>query len=111
MTQRRGGKSYGTPTGEPVPQAIDPASGFKVPLSNLAKQWDGQLIDTRFIDKRNPQDFVRGIKDDQSLPYSRPESPDQFIADNIIWQDGTTIMTAQNGVALLAQGIDPIDTL
>lgn len=33
--RRRGGKRYGTPTGEPVPQAIDPASGFKVPLSSL----------------------------------------------------------------------------
>lgn len=110
--RRRGGKSYGIPTGEPVPQAIDPASGFKVPLTNLERQWDGQLIDARFIDKRNPQDFVRGIKDDQSLPYSRPESPDTFIAGPLVWQDGTTFITNQNGVnVLIAQGVDPADTL
>jgi hypothetical protein len=108
--RRRGGKSYGTPTGPPEPQAIDPASGFKVPLSNLVRQWDNQLIDARFIDKRNPQDFVRGIKDDQSLPYSRPESPDQFIALNIIWENDA-LMTSQLGLALLTEGIDPGATL
>lgn len=107
---RRRGKHYGTPTGEPVPQAIDPASGFKVPLSNLRRQWDNQLIDYRFIDKRNPQDYVRGIKDDQSLPYARPESPDVFVAGNIIWEDDA-IMTSEIGAALITQGIDPGETL
>ncbi len=108
--RRRGGKTNGTPTGPPEPQAIDPASGFKVPLSNLVRQWDNQLIDSRFVDKRNPQDFVRGIKDDQSLPYSRPESPNQFVAGNIIWQNDA-FMTSQLGVVLLTQGVNPIDTL
>lgn len=107
---RRRGKRYGTPTGEPVPQAIDPASGFKVPLSDLVRQWDNQLIDKRFVDKRNPQDFVRGVKDDQSLPYARPEAPDVFVADNIVWQDGR-FMTTQQGDAIITQGVDPRDTL
>lgn len=105
------GKLYGTPAGEPKPQAIDPASGFKVPLSDLVRQWDNELIDRRFVDKRNPQDFVRGVKDDQSLPYSRPESPDTYIAGPIIWQSGA-FMTPQNGIGvLLAEGIDPESTL
>lgn len=56
------------------------ASGFKVPLENLVKQWDGARVDRRFVDKRNPQDFVRGVRDDQSLPFSRPEAPDSFLA-------------------------------
>lgn len=55
------------------------ASGFKVPLSNMTKQWDGAMVDRRFVDKRNPQDFVRGVKDNQTLPFSRPEAPDVFI--------------------------------
>lgn len=66
--------------GSPVPQAICDASGFKVPLSNLVRQWDGALVDRRFVDRRNPQDFVRGVPDRQDLPYSRPESPDVFIS-------------------------------
>ena len=72
-------KRYGTPTCAPEPQAVDPASGFKVPLRNLVRQWDNDLIDYRFVDKRNPQDFVRGVRDDMSLPYARPEQPDVFV--------------------------------
>jgi len=67
------------PRGTPVPQAICDASGFKVPLSNLVRQWDGAMVDRRFVDRRNPQDFVRGVPDRQDLPYSRPEGPDQAV--------------------------------
>lgn len=109
MRPRRG-KRYGIPTCEPVPQAIDPASGFKVPLSNLVRQWDNQLIDYRYVDKRNPQDFVRGVRDDQSLPYARPEAPNVFVALPLLWQDGS-LMFAENGSILLTEGIDPLDTL
>jgi hypothetical protein len=52
-----------------------------VPLRNLVKQWDGEMVDRRFVDKRNPQDFVRGVKDNSALPYARPEAPDTFIAE------------------------------
>lgn len=101
-------KVYGTPTQEPTPQAIDSWSGFKVNLSDLKKQWDGNL--TVNPDRRNPQDFVRGIKDNMTLPYSRPEPPDTFVAGPIIWQSGA-YMTAQNGDILLTEGLDPLDTL
>lgn len=104
------GKVDGTPTVDPPePQAIDDYSGFKVPLSRLTKDWQG--LYSVSPDKRNPQDFVRGVKDNQSLPFARPEAPDQYVAANIIWQDGLTIMTAQDGLALLTQGINPADTL
>lgn len=106
----RRGKRYGTPTGCPAPQAIDPASGFKVPLSNLVRQWDNELVDYRFVDKRNPQDFVRGVKDDQSLPYARPEPPDEFVAGPIIWEAGQ-FMVSEAGNAIITEGVDPADTL
>lgn len=115
MRRRRGtsysagvGKVYGTPTVEPEPQAIDDYSGFKVPLRKLRKDWKGLL--TVSPDIRNPQDFVRGIKDDQSLPYARPEPPDEFIAGNILWESDA-IMTTELGLALLTEGINPTDTL
>jgi hypothetical protein len=88
----------------PEPQAIDPASGFKVPLRNLVKQWDGELIDYRFVDKRNPQDFVRGVRDNQALPYARPEVPDTFMADNLLWEDGA-LLFSETGLALLSEGV------
>lgn len=83
--------------------AIDPASGFKVPLENLVRQWDGEYVDRRFVDPRHPQDFVRGVRDDQSLPYARPEAPDTFILGPILTQDGNWIYT-QDGQVILTQG-------
>lgn len=102
-------RRYGLP-GNDEPVAIDPASGFKVPLSNLVRQWDNELIDKRFVDKRNPQDFVRGKADKQNLPYARPEPPDTFVAVNLLWENGDFIMSEQ-GQALLSEGVDPGDTL
>lgn len=65
--------------GEPGPNGICDFSGFKVKLKNMVKNWDGAMVDKRFVDKRNPQDFVRGVPDRQDLPFARPESPDVFI--------------------------------
>lgn len=104
----RGGKINGAPTvNPPEAQAIDPASGFKVPLSNLVRQWDNQLIDRRFVDARNPQDFVRGVKDNQGLPYSRPESPDTFIAAPLLWEDGAFIMAQDDVDVVYSEGANP----
>lgn len=86
----------------PAPQAIDDWTGFKVDLSDLRKEWDGLL--TVNPDRRNPQDFVRGIRETVALPYARPETRDRFIAQVITLQDGTPIDT-EDGQELLDQGV------
>lgn len=63
----------------PGPNAICDFSGFKVKLSDLVKNWDGAMVASRFVDRRNLQDFVRGVPDRQALPFARPEGPDVFI--------------------------------
>lgn len=67
---------------EPGPRFICDHSGFDFPLSEAVKQWDGALVHRKFADKRNPQDFVKGVRDDQRLPISRPEAPDVFLGTN-----------------------------
>lgn len=86
------------------PKAIDPASGFEVRLSDLVKQYDGELVARRFVDRQNPQDFATGATDNMALPYSRPEPPDRFMAFNILWEDGYTPILEENGSAILSQG-------
>jgi len=51
------------------------------------RQWDGALVDRRFVDRRNQQDFVRGVPDKQALPYSRPETPDNFLVGTVRPED------------------------
>ncbi len=101
------GKRDGTPTvNPPEPQGIDDYSGFKVPLSALKKDWQGLL--TVSPDRRNEQDYLRGIKDNMALPYSRPEAPNEYIAGPIIWQDGVTFITTQSGGNVLyTEGPNP----
>lgn len=103
----RGGKKYGTPTvNPPRPQAIDQYTGFKVDLESLKKDWQGLL--TQSPDVRNPQDYLRGIKDNMALPYSSPEPANQFVAEPLLAQDGVTYLMAEDGsTPLYSEGINP----
>lgn len=107
---RRGKDRYGTPSGRPRPQAIDPWSGFKIDNADLVKQWDGQWVARWNCDIRNPQDFVRGRKEHMNLEIARPETPDVFAAGPILWEDDS-VMTTETGAAIYTQGIDAGDTL
>ncbi len=99
------GKRDGTPTvNPPTPQGIDDYSGFKVPLERLKKDWQG--LYTVSPDIRNPQDFLRGTKDNMALPYSRPEVANQFVAQPILWENGD-FMTTESGDNIFTEGVLP----
>lgn len=100
--RRRGEKVFGTPTGPGKSQGIDDWSGFKVDHDKLRLEWDG--LRTVDPDIRNPQDFVKGVKDDQSLPWARPEAPDVFMAENLLTEDGQFLYT-EDGQPLLTEGL------
>lgn len=53
--------------------------GAKQKSSRAAKTWNNLRVCAHHKEVRNPQDFLRGVKDDQSVPWSRPEAPDQFV--------------------------------
>lgn len=59
-------------------------SGFKVKASRCKKTWDGFLVDRRFWEPRQPQDFVRGRKDNQTVPIARPYQEPVFITESDI---------------------------
>ncbi len=46
--------------------------GKKAKASTAMKTWDGFYVCQSHKEVRNQQDFVRGIKDDQSVPWTRP---------------------------------------
>lgn len=60
---------------------IDPISGKKLKSSKMRRRWDGQMISEETLDPRHPQDFVRGVPDNQSVPFAYPEPTDQFVDD------------------------------
>lgn len=52
--------------------------GFKFKASELRKHWQGQYRCQKCWEPRHPQDYVKGIPDDMSVPWSQPPA-DFFI--------------------------------
>lgn len=53
--------------------------GAKTKSSDSMLTWNGLRVCRHHKEVRNPQDFLRGVKDDQSVPWSRPEKvPETF---------------------------------
>lgn len=53
--------------------------GAKTKSGDAMKTWNGLYVCKHHREARNPQDFIRGVRDDPSVPWSRPEAPDQFV--------------------------------
>lgn len=52
--------------------------GTETLLTRLRKEWTGLMVCPDCYDRRHPQDFVRGVKERQSVPNARPEPADVF---------------------------------
>lgn len=54
--------------------------GAKAKSGTAMKTWQGLYVCRHHREVRNPQDFLRGIKDNQSVPWTRPETiPETFV--------------------------------
>ena len=62
--------------------------GSKFKFSDLKLEWDGLYVCTAngCWEPRQPQDYVKGVRDDMSVPVSRPDQPAVFL-DTIIVQE------------------------
>lgn len=54
-------------------------TGFSVRAEDTRKQWNNYIVRNRSFEERNAQDFVRGRRDDQTVPNPRPRSTNQFL--------------------------------
>lgn len=62
---------------------IDDKTGFKVRANRTRKEWTNMIVRDQSFEYRQPQDFVRGVIDDQNVPEPRPRQHDVFINQNI----------------------------
>lgn len=54
------------------------ACGHKYKFSQLKLRWDGLYVCSYDWEPRQPQDYVKGVRDNMSVPVSRPQPPDTF---------------------------------
>lgn len=64
--------------------------GFKFKAHQLKEEWNGLMVCSECWEPRHPQDFLRGIPDDPSVPWSRPDSDADTSATDI---DGNSLST------------------
>jgi len=57
---------------------IDDRTGFKVRARKTRQEWTGLIVDRARWEARQPQDFVKGVTDDQNVPLPRPRSVDAY---------------------------------
>lgn len=53
--------------------------GFKKKASQMLRHWQGYYVCDQCFEPRHPQDFVRGVPDTQTPPWTQPRPPDDFI--------------------------------
>jgi len=64
--------------------------GFLFKASELKKEWNGLMVCRDDFETRHPQDFLRGIKDDQSVAWTRSEAED-VETDTSGWETPTSV--------------------
>jgi len=62
-------------------------SGQKIKRSEARYTWDGHLVKAEFWEPRHPQDFLRGVKDQQAVKDARPEGDNDFLTTNAVTAD------------------------
>lgn len=53
--------------------------GFKYKASETRLQWNNLLTCGKCYEERHPQDYVRGIRDDPTVPIARPDGEPIFV--------------------------------
>jgi hypothetical protein len=64
--------------------AICDVCGRKFKFSRLRQKWDNTWACEQDWEPRQPQDYLKGIKDNMSVPLSRPDPPNLFIQDETV---------------------------
>jgi hypothetical protein len=61
--------------------AICDRCGSKFKFSQLKLEWDGLYVCTAngCFENRQPQDYVKGVRDNMAVPVSRPDQPSVFL--------------------------------
>lgn len=62
-------------------------TGIKAKRSQCRQEWNGLIVLRESFEERHPQDFLRSIRDDQSVDDPRSEAGDSFIDDSLGFEE------------------------
>lgn len=58
-------------------------TGFAIRAERTQREWNNLIVDRRVFEARQPQDFVRGVNDDQTVPFARPRTPNPTVGNQL----------------------------
>jgi hypothetical protein len=73
-------------------------TGFATRAERTQREWQGLIVRKEVFEPRQPQDFVRGVNDIQTVPYPRPRQVDFFSGP--LTTTLTTLTTPTIGLSL-----------
>jgi hypothetical protein len=62
----------------------DDRTGFPRRAEETREEWNGLIVGTDVWEARQPQDLVKGVRDDQSVPKARPLPPNFFVGPTFV---------------------------
>lgn len=75
----------------------------KIKSNDARKTWDNFYVCAHHKEVRNPQDFIRGVMDNQSVPFSRPGAPNTNppTGSSLLMEDGSYLLLENGSYILL----------
>lgn len=62
----------------------DDRTGFPRRAEETQKEWNNLRVGTDVWEARQPQDLVKGVRDQQSVPNARPLAPNTFVGPTFV---------------------------
>jgi hypothetical protein len=54
-------------------------TGFATRAEHTSTEWNNLIVRESVYERRHPQDFVKGVQDNQTVPFARPRQPNVFV--------------------------------
>lgn len=58
-------------------------TGMAVRAERTSREWQGLIVRKEVWEVRQPQDFVRGVSDIQTVPFPRPRQTNVYVGPNV----------------------------
>lgn len=90
-------------------------TGFATRAERTQREWQGLIVRKEVWEARQPQDFVKGVADIQTVPYPRPRQTNVFVgpatAQFEVYGDSPlgVQFEVQNGQIQVTHGIGVVD--
>lgn len=59
-------------------------TGMVVRAERTSTEWNNLIVRDDVYERRHPQDFVKGVQDNQTVPFARPRQTNVFIKSGAV---------------------------